>query len=214
MQPGEAGNRPQPEEEITVSPSKAAPSRRWCALLVVSTGAFCWMAMMVVHEFGHVLHAWASGGRIVAVELHPLAISGTLVDPNPHPGFVTWGGPIWGCVIPLAAWLAWSVRSWPFDYLVRFFAGFCLIANGAYLGAGVVNPVGDALSLMQHGTPAWGLGLFGLVTVSSGLWLWHGLGPRFGLGSRAEPADPAAAVMMGAGALTLAAIEVFYLADR
>ena len=57
-------------------------------VLIVATGALSWLAMMIVHEFGHVLHAWFSGANVVKVVLHPLAISRTDVAPNPHPLFV------------------------------------------------------------------------------------------------------------------------------
>ena len=37
--------------------------------------------------------------------------------------------------------------------------------------------------MLRHGSPPWTLWLFGAVTVPAGLWLWHRLGPHFGLGS-------------------------------
>jgi hypothetical protein len=74
---------------------------------------------------------------------------------------------------PLAAW-------------VRFFAGFCLIANGCYLGYGVIEPIGDAEELLRHGTPLWILGLFGVITIPMGFRLWHGLGPKFGWGPNGD----------------------------
>jgi hypothetical protein len=68
----------------------------------------------------------------------------------------------------------------PAAYLLRFFAGFCLIANGCYVGAGVLDPVGDARELLRNGAAAWQLGLYGLLTVPAGLYLWHGQGKYFG----------------------------------
>jgi hypothetical protein len=88
--------------------------------------------MMAVHEFGHVLNAWLSGGTVVNVVLHPLTISRTEVEPNPRPLFVAWGGPLWGSVLPLAAWLA--VRRSRFAFLAAFFAGFCLVESDAVVG--------------------------------------------------------------------------------
>lgn len=153
----------------------------WTALLILSTAAFSWLTMMIVHEAGHVLHALLSGGTVQRIILHPLEISRTDVSPNPHPHFVAWGGAVWGCLLPVAAWLAagWAgLRTAP---LFRFFAGFCLVANGAYLGGGVVLPVGDAADLLRYGTPRWLLGLSGAIAVPAGLWIWHGLGPRWGI---------------------------------
>jgi hypothetical protein len=60
-----------------------------------------WLAMMAIHELGHVLHAWLSGGTVSLVYLRPFEFSRTDLSVNPHPQFVAWGGPLWGCVIPL-----------------------------------------------------------------------------------------------------------------
>src|SRR5262249_53727266 len=106
------------------------------AMLIVFSVAFSWLAMMIVHEFGHVLHAWFSGGTVSRVFLHPLTFSRTELSDNPHPLFVAWGGALWGCIIPLLLLaLGWLVKWW-YSYLLAFFAGFCLIANGSYMGAG------------------------------------------------------------------------------
>jgi hypothetical protein len=146
--------------------------------------------MMCVHEAGHVLGAWISGGEVAAVHLHPLAISRTDLARNPHPLWVAWAGPIVGTVAPLMVYLAWwavssfAGRQSPFSglHVARFFAGFCLIANGAYLSFGSLDRVGDAGDLLRHGTPEWMLWAFGLLAMPAGLWLWHRLGPQFGLG--------------------------------
>ena len=74
-------------------------------------------------------------------------------------------------------------------------AGFCLIANGAYLGVGAFDPVGDAGQLLQHGASAWQLAGFGLVTAPLGLFLWHGQGTHFGLGKAGGRVQPFAAYL-------------------
>lgn len=165
-------------------------SRLLPAVLLLSLAALSWLAMMIVHELGHVLHAWISGGGVTEVVLHPLAISRTDVEPNPRPHFVAWGGPVWGCALPVLA--LWIVRRLRFrwDHLAAFFAGFCLVANGAYLGSAVWLPAGDAEDLLRMGTPLWLLVVFGACTMAGGLWLWNGLGRRLGFGRDAEPVDP------------------------
>ncbi len=163
-------------------------------LLIATTLGSCWLGMMIVHEFGHVLHAWLSGGTVAKVVLGPLVISRTDVDPNPHPLLTAWGGPIWGCLLPLFAWMTALLCRAGWTYLLRFFAGFCLIANGCYLGVGVFDRVGDAGDLVRHGTPGWLLVLFGIVTIIPGFWLWHGLGPNFGLGAGNGKVSETAAV--------------------
>jgi hypothetical protein len=68
----------------------------------------------------------------------------------------------------------------PGTFVLRFFTGFCLIANGSYIGAGSFAHVGDAGEMLKHGAAPWHLWLFASLTVLAGLWLWHGLGPRLG----------------------------------
>ena len=136
----------------------------------------CWLAMMAVHELGHVLHAWLSGGQVAAVHVPLVGFSITSFASNPHPHFVTWGGPVWGSVLPLALWglveaVGWKGRRW-----VQLFAGFCLVANGAYLGVGWTMRAGDAADLVRRGTPVWVLATVGFLLCSAGLYLWHALG--------------------------------------
>lgn len=146
-------------------------------LLIATLPLFCWLAMQTVHEAGHVLVAWATGGQVANVVLHPLAISRTDVTPNPRPLAVAWAGPLTGAFGPLFAF-ALARRAIGGEWrLLRFFAGFCLIANGAYLGLGVFDSVGDAGDLSRMGVPTWLLVLFGLVTIPAGVWLWDAL-PR------------------------------------
>jgi hypothetical protein len=75
-----------------------------------------------------------------------------------------------------------AARGVPGTFVLRFFAGFCLIANGCYLGAGSFTHIGDAGEMLKHGADPWHLWLFAVLTVPTGLWLWNGLGPHFGLG--------------------------------
>lgn len=152
------------------------------ALLILFTAAFSWLAMQAVHEFGHVSGAKLSGGKIARVVLHPLTISQTQLDENPHPLIVEWMGPIVGVSFPLLMVAVATYCRSRFGHLLRFFAGFCLIANGAYIAAGSFQSLGDAGDLLHHGTPIWMLWLFGIVTIPAGLLMWNGLGKHFGLG--------------------------------
>lgn len=161
----------------------------WKMLLVISTLGLSWLAMMAVHELGHVLNAWTSGGHVERVVLHPLAISRTDVSPNPHPLWVAWGGALWGTMIPLLLLKVARLRPWRHQFLAAFFAGFCCLANGLYLAAGSFDRVGDAGDLLRHGTAQWQLIAFGLPLAALGLWLWNGLGPHFGWSAGAKPID-------------------------
>jgi hypothetical protein len=151
-------------------------------VLIISFMAFSWLAMQVVHELGHVLGALVSGGAVTKVVLHPLVISRTDVSPNPHPLFVVWAGPVIGCALPLLVLLLVKLLKAPGTYLYRFFAGFCLIANGVYIGLGSFESLADAGDMLRYGSSQWQLVLFGLMMIPPGLYLWHGLGSKFGLG--------------------------------
>ena len=163
---------------------------RWHrTLLAGSTVIFSWLAMQAIHETGHVLHAWASGGTLARIVLDPLGISRTDVEPNPHPQFVAWGGPVWGSVWPLVMLGIVRAAHWQRAWLIAFFAGFCLVANGAYLLGGAFFPAGDAEVLLQNGASRLALVSFGIVATGAGFYLWNGLGTHFGWGKNHQPID-------------------------
>jgi hypothetical protein len=166
--------------------------------LVLSTLALCWLWMMIVHEFGHVVVAWMFGETVTKVVLHPLAISRTDTTHDKHPLLVVAGGPVLGSLIPLAGLLAVHFLRYRFVYLFRFFAGFCLIANGAYLGVGSFFSIGDAGDLARAGCPQSVMIIFGVVSSAAGLVLWNGLGPHFGLKQAKGKVDRSAALGMPA----------------
>lgn len=155
--------------------------------------------MMVLHETGHVLHLLAMGGSIEQITLHPLKLSHTLPDVNPHPLVTAIGGPLWGVLLPLLLW--WIVvRVMPArSYLAAFFAGFCLVANGAYLVGDAFLQGGDGREFVLHGIPPWALIAAGLPAVVAGLFVWNGLGRHFGLSGaegRVDRADALAVTLL------------------
>jgi hypothetical protein len=150
--------------------------------LIVSTVLGSWLGMQAVHESGHVLGAVLTGGRVARVVLYPLTISRTDLADNPRPLVVVWAGPVVGVVAPLLLWAAAEATQLPGAFVLRFFAGFCLIANGSYIAFGSFDRVGDCGVMLRHGSEPWQLWLFGAVTAPLGLWLWHNQGRHFGLG--------------------------------
>lgn len=150
--------------------------------LIASLALVSWLAMQAVHEFGHVIGAWLTGGHVNRVVLYPTVISRTDFSINPHPLIVVWAGPLVGSLLPLAIW-GLAIALWRRGgYLFRFFAGFCLIANGTYIGVGSFYRIGDAGDMLRYGSSPWQLWLFGIVTIAAGLLLWNGLGAHFGFG--------------------------------
>jgi hypothetical protein len=180
--------------------------------LIASTLALCWLGMQAVHELGHVLAAWAGGEEVHRVVLHPLTISRTDASHDRHPLIVVWGGPLVGAMLPVGLLALTRLVHSGYPYLLRFFAGFCLVANGVYLGVGSFDGVGDAGDLIRYGAPRWALIAFGLIGVPAGLFLWHGLGPHFGLGEAKWRVDRRAAV--GTLTLLLAVVLIEILLDR
>ena len=177
-------------------------------VLIASTLGSCWLGMQIAHELGHVLTAYATGETVSKVALHPLIISRTDVSHDRHPLLVIWGGPAIGSLLPLVLLaVAKSLRCGLF-YLFQFFAGFCLIANGVYLGVGSFGGVGDAGDLLRHGSPQWTLIAFGLVCTPAGLWLWNGLGPHYGLGNSKGEVDRRAVRWAIGLVLTIVVVEI------
>lgn len=179
------------------------------AILVVSVLLGSWLGMQAVHESGHVLGAWLSGGHVARVVLWPLTISRTDLAENPHPLIVVWSGPLFGAVAPLVLWAFAALVRLRGAFVLRFFAGFCLLANGLYIGFGSFGRVGDCGVMLRHGSALWQLWLFGAITIPAALWLWHGQGRWFGLGTAKGGVDVAAAycsLLLFLGLLVLGAI--------
>ena len=87
-----------------------------------------------------------------------------------------------GVLAPLGMWWLAAVTRVRSTFLARFFAGFCLIANGAYLAFGSLNDIGDCGVMLNHGSAPWQLWLFGAATIPAGILLWHNQGAQFGFG--------------------------------
>lgn len=157
--------------------------KRSAQIILISTFlAFSWLGMQVVHEFGHCLGAWFSGGRVARIIAHPFTISCTVLSHNPRPLFVVWSGPIFGSILPALAVLIAALFRAPALYMFRFFAGFCLVANGLYIGLGALGGLLDAGDMMSYGSPQWLLFVFGGIAITVGLYFWNGIGLGFGLG--------------------------------
>lgn len=180
------------------------------ALLIVTFLAFCWLAMQAVHELGHITAAWATRAEIIQVRLHPTIISQTMLGDNPRPGVVVWAGPMMGSLLPLAAFGLARVCRAPGVYLFRFFAGFCLAANGIYLTMGPSEGEADTGVMMQNGSPRWVLLLFGLSALSSGIYLWHREGPHFGLGEANGKVSRSATIASVLLLASIVAVELWF----
>jgi hypothetical protein len=152
-------------------------------VLIGSTLLASWLGMQLVHESGHILAAWLTGAKVTRVVLSPTTISRTDVANNIRPLAVAWAGPLFGVCIPLLLWLCAQSARAPGAFILRFFSGFCFIANGLYIGVGSFGYVGDCGEMLRYGSTLWQLWLFGAITAPIGLVLWHRQGNSFGFGS-------------------------------
>lgn len=149
-------------------------------LRVISISAFgvvsilsAWLLLQAFHECGHVLHGLVSGAEVQGVTLELFGYSYTSLKHNPHPAFVAWGGAIWGAMLPVGIWLVAAWARWRIRHLLQVLAGFCLVANGAYLAVGGPLRVGDADDLRRLGTPVVVLVVIGMAMLVAGFWMWH-----------------------------------------
>lgn len=186
------------------------------ALLISSTVGLSWLLMQVFHEAGHVVVGWLTGARLAAIDLPLFGFSRTDFAVNPHPLPTAWGGAIGGCVLPLAILAA--ARCFAAKarvYLLAWFAGFCLAANGAYLFGGAIIPGGadDGGTILHNGGSRWQLLAFGVAAVAAGLYLWNGLGSSFGIGVDRGRVSRQAAVATATALLAVACLEML-LANR
>jgi hypothetical protein len=180
-------------------------------LLIATFLPLCWLLMQAVHELGHVACALATGGTISRVVLSPLTISRTDTSGSARPLLVVWAGPVVGSVLPLLLLgvCKATLRNW--SYMLQFFAGTCLIANGGYIGVGSFGKVGDAGDMIRLSSPLWSLWLFGLIALPAGLYLWNGLGPCFGLGRAQGVVDRRAAYLSAGLLVTVVCLELAFI---
>jgi hypothetical protein len=179
-----------------IASSSDLAKRPFQILLIVSTLILSWLGMMIVHEFGHVLFAWVSGGEVSKVVLHPLEFSRTDLDRNPHPLFVVWGGVFIGTTLPLFALALCRFFKATAFYIIQFFTGFCLVVNGIYISVVSFFHAADPGEMIRDDSRQWVLVLFGVVTVPLGFYLWNGLGPHFGLVPKNGKVDRRMAVVV------------------
>jgi hypothetical protein len=177
-------------------------------ILILTFLAFSWLAMQAVHELGHVVGAWLTKAEVTKVALHPWIISRTDLGHNPHPSVVVWAGPVIGSVLPLLAFLAAKICRSPGVYLFRFFAGFCLVANGVYIAFGPAEGAADTGVMMHHGSPRWLMVVFGILTAPFGLYLWHRQGECFGVGEAKGKVSRQAAIVSASLLAAIAGVEL------
>ncbi|WP_432797864.1 hypothetical protein [Poriferisphaera sp. WC338] len=144
-----------------------------CSLIkLILTPIICWYGMLFTHKLGHIAAALLTDATGINLHFPLLGFPQTIVQHNPHPLLEIWAGPTLGNLMPLGLLLL-SIRAKRFQNFAATFTGFCLLANGAYIGLGGIDQIGDAGDLLRHSSPLWILILFGITSISFGLYIWH-----------------------------------------
>lgn len=118
-------------------------------------GAFCiaYNLGSILHELGHGVAVWLSGGKISSIVLHPFSWNWISYHSNPNPLLASWGGVLFGVLFAVAlSSIALLARS-PFLTPLYLLAGCALATNGIYLAVAAVADVGDAGNLLSQGVP-------------------------------------------------------------
>lgn len=120
-------------------------------LLAVPLLGWAWLSCMLIHELGHVLGAWATGGRLVLVNVRPFVFSTTLVEPNPMPGVVLWSGFLLGWLVALFAIPLWRVHVHPVGPIAKAWSAYCWLSMGSYLALAMGERFSDTGLLLKLG---------------------------------------------------------------
>lgn len=144
------------------------PQQTAAAVMLLAVSVWAWAAMLFTHELGHVVAAYASGGRVTSLELRPGRLGHTLVAPNPRPSVVLWGGFAAGWLVPQAVASWWPARLCLTKTLLDAWAAFCWLAGGSYLAIAGGERFTDTGQLVAAGWPLPLLATIGIAAAAFG----------------------------------------------
>lgn len=151
-------------------------ARARVSVVLVAAIAWAWLAMLLTHELGHIVAVPLTGGELTYVNVYPGQIPSTLAGANPRPGVVLWAGFFSGWLIPQG--VALLLRGGILRHAARCWAGFCWVANGAYLAFGGLERFADTAQLIRLGWSAWLLVPAGVAAAVLGYWQFRAALPR------------------------------------
>ena len=131
-----------------------------------------WYPFMCTHEFGHIISAKLNGGQVEEVILVPWRFSQTVISGSTDSLMDVWAGPFIGVLVPCLLCLTLKIIR-KSNFYTTTFCGFCLLANGLYLGVGWIDKVGDCKDILANGGNVTSMIIFGLCACASGLLFWH-----------------------------------------
>ena len=95
-------------------------------------------------------------------------------------------------------------------HFLGLFAGFCCLANGAYICFGSFWRFGDCGDLIFNGASIWMLWLFGIAALALGGWTWHRLGSRIGVPEGVRTIDVVLAATMASLLVSVSVIHSYF----
>ena len=115
--------------------------------------AFTWLSSMFLHEMGHIISGWLSGGEFRYIDVYPFHFSTTILQPNPHPALVTWSGLLLGWTLPLLTIPLWKIEWAAIGATLQSWSAYCWLAFGAYLALAAGESLSDTGQLLTEGWP-------------------------------------------------------------
>jgi hypothetical protein len=117
-----------------------------------------------LHELGHALGYWLSGGTVTKFVMQAPLPAGHVIGNGPNQFLPVWGGVTFGSLIAAVPLIVvWRSGRRP---LLRFaalmIAAFCLGHNAMYLCIGSILPFADAAHMVSLGAPRWLLFVLGV----------------------------------------------------
>jgi hypothetical protein len=165
---------------------------------------------MFLHELGHILSGWLSGGEFRYIDVYPFHFSTTILQPNPYPGLVTWSGLLLGWALPLLTIPFWHVEWSGIGPALQSWSAYCWLAFGAYLALAAGESLSDTGQLMTAGWSVSILFVVGAVVASGGYYIGrHGVSR---LHKRFSATPPSWSMVCGAFSLFIAWYAMQYYA--
>ena len=186
------------------------------ALFVGGAFAIAYSTSTLLHELGHASAAWATGGEVGEIVIHPFSWSWVVLEVAPEKqAYVTWAGAGLSAVAGLGIlFTAWIIRStWIGVALMIPPTTFTI--DGLYLPVdALLRAGGDGTSLVALGTPLWLVIALGAGLIAAGAVAACMVMPRFGLTTDATLPHRLDVLFAGIGPYLVAMLAYHVLFNR
>lgn len=153
------------------------------SLMLLGAFSFGYNAATAIHELGHALALWTTGGSVTRITLHPFSWSYTYYGSPPTcPLLTAWAGVLFSSSLGLLLLIVIRPRRGAWTVPLALMGLCTLMVNGLYL---IMDSVflagGDATTIIAHGTPRAVVLVIGVGLAALGLVVGYLLLPRLGL---------------------------------